>query len=132
VLPLLVWPRPTSTGKLGYIRTRMDSLDDLIRRSHDTPILLFKHSATCGTSAMAFDELEGFRQAAPEVTVVIVDVLRDRALAREIAATFGIRHESPQALLLQDGSVRWHASHYRVTADALARAVGALSQTSAG
>lgn len=108
----------------------MDSLDDLIRRSHEAPILVFKNSPTCGTSAMAFDELEAFRQAAPDTAVVVVDVLRERALAREIAARFGIRHESPQALLLQDGSVRWHASHYRVTADALARAVSALSEPS--
>lgn len=109
----------------------MDSLDDLVRRSHDAPLLLFKHSPTCGTSAMAFDELDTFRQSAPGVAVVVVDVLRDRALAREIAARFGIRHESPQVLLLQDGQVRWHASHYRVTTDALVRAVSALSQASA-
>ncbi len=108
----------------------MDSLDDLIRRSHDAPILLFKHSPTCGTSAMAFDELDAFRKTAPDLSVVVVDVFQDRALAREIAARFNIRHESPQALLLHDGSVRWHASHYRVTADALARAVSALSQPS--
>ena len=109
----------------------MDSLDTLVRRSHDAPILLFKHSPTCGTSAMAFDELEAFRQTFPDLNVVVIDVVRERQLAREIAATFGIRHESPQALLLHDGTVRWHGSHYRVTVDALTRAVNALSLPSA-
>ena len=72
--------------EVWYIRLTMDSLDELIRRSHDTPILLFKHSQTCGTSAMAYDELDTFRQSAPAVTVVVVDVFQDRALAREIAS----------------------------------------------
>lgn len=101
----------------------MEQLDTLIRRSHDAPVLLMKHSRTCGTSAMAYDELETFREGRPHVDVVIVDVFADRALSREIASHFGVRHESPQALLLVDGRVAWHGSHYRVTAEALRRAV---------
>jgi bacillithiol system protein YtxJ len=104
-------------------------LDDLTRRSHQNPVLIFKHSRTCGTSAMAFDELEEVTHRSPSLHVVVVDVLTDRALSREIAARFGIRHESPQVLLLSGGDVRWHASHYRVTAAAIGQAVAALDQS---
>ena len=77
---------------------------------------------------MAFDELEDFKQDAPPVDVVIVDVLGHRALSRAIAERFNIRHESPQALLMLGGVIRWHASHYRITADAMRRAVASLEQ----
>ena len=104
----------------------MDQLDDLVQRSCGTPLLLFKHSPTCGISAQAFDELELLQRDEAPIDVVVVDVLSDRALSRAVAAKFGIRHESPQALLMTGGTVRWHASHYRVTADAMRRAIDAL------
>jgi len=53
----------------------------------------------------------------------MVDVIRQRPLSREIAARLGIRHESPQTILIRGGAVGWHASHYDVTADALATQV---------
>jgi bacillithiol system protein YtxJ len=32
------------------------------------------------------------------------------------AQRLGIRHETPQAILLRDGRVVWNASHFRITA----------------
>jgi bacillithiol system protein YtxJ len=34
-----------------------------------------------------------------------------------------VRHESPQAILLRDGKPVWKASHFRITAGALAQAL---------
>jgi bacillithiol system protein YtxJ len=31
----------------------------------------------------------------------------------------GVRHETPQAILLRDGVPVWSASHFRITAEAL-------------
>jgi flagellar biosynthesis protein FlhG len=60
-----------------------------------------------------------------------IDVLVNRQLSRAIAARFHIRHESPQALVIRNGEVRWHGSHYQVTAlnvkQALAAAAGETS-----
>ena len=57
------------------------------------------------------------------VPVFLVDVLSQRPLSRRIAAELGIRHESPQVIVLRRGTAFWHASHYDVTADALAKEV---------
>jgi bacillithiol system protein YtxJ len=38
-----------------------------------------------------------------------------------MAARLGIRHETPQAILLRDGRPVWSASHFRITADALSK-----------
>src|SRR5262247_3077731 len=101
----------------------MPELDEAIERSHEHPVVIFKHSATCGTSAMAHEEIEAFVEGAPWAEVYVVSVHAGRALSNEIAARFRVRHESPQALVLKDGAVAWHASHFRVTASAVAAAL---------
>jgi len=59
----------------------------------------------------------------PAVPVYLVDVLDQRPLSQALAARLGIRHESPQAIVLQSGTPVWHDSHFAVTADALAAAL---------
>ncbi len=107
-------------------------LEHLLAESHARPVLLFKHSYTCGTSAFALDELRAFIAEAPrDVHYAMVAVQTHRALSSSVAATLGIRHETPQVLLLRNGQVAWHASHYRVTAEALTRALASLSPATA-
>lgn len=45
------------------------------------------------------------------LTLELVDVLSQRPLSQAIEAQFGVRHESPQILIIEDGEVLWHASH---------------------
>ena len=49
-------------------------------------------------------------------------VREDRALSLAVAERTGVRHESPQAILLDGGRPIWHASHRDVTAAAVAEA----------
>lgn len=102
---------------------RLDRVDELVERSFAAPIVIFKHSRTCGTSAYAYDELVTYRQQPTALEIHLVDVLRGREISRALATRFKVHHESPQVLLLVDGSVRWHASHYSITADALQQAL---------
>jgi hypothetical protein len=55
----------------------------------------------------------------------VLKVQPARAGSNEVALRFGVRHESPQILIVQAGRMVWHASHFRVTAravrDALSR-----------
>ncbi len=85
--------------------------------------LLFKHSTSCPISAAAFAEYEAFARAHPEVPSGWIEVVAQRPLARAVTERTGVRHESPQALLLSGGVVRWHASHSAITAASLATAV---------
>ena len=81
--------------------------------------LLYKHSDTCPISAMAHREIANLAADHPELPVYVVNVHAQRAIARDIAERFTIRHESPQVILLRDGAPVWHASHYGVTARAV-------------
>jgi thioredoxin 1 len=87
-------------------------------------VVLYKHSPLCGLSDMAARQVELFLRSHPDVPVYRVDVVRARKLAREIESRLGVRHESPQALVLRAGEVSWHGSHRAITAASLAHAVG--------
>jgi bacillithiol system protein YtxJ len=73
--------------------------------------LLFKHSTRCPVSADAFAEYRAFTAAHPEVASGWIDVIEERPLSRAVAERTGIRHESPQAILLEHGTPGWNASH---------------------
>ena len=92
--------------------------------------LLFKHSQTCPTSAFAFAEYREFLKHAPPVATAWIDVISSRPLSQEVARESGIRHESPQALLFQEGRVVWHASHGAITARSLHEALSDQSRVS--
>lgn len=97
------------------------ALDELMTRSQSEPVVLFKHSTTCPISRHAHQEMERFTDA--EVNLVVVQ--RARELSNEIARRTGVRHESPQALVVRNGDVVWNASHYDITADAVRAALEA-------
>jgi bacillithiol system protein YtxJ len=105
----------------------LDDLDAAVRRSHERPIVIFKHSLTCSRSATALREVEDFIAGAPPADVFMVPVQTSSRVSGEIAARFGVRHESPQALVIHQGAVAWHASHARVTQQHVAAALAAIA-----
>jgi bacillithiol system protein YtxJ len=107
-------------------------LDSLLTPPVPRPVLIFKHSRSCGTSAQALDELVEHLDGPPnDVRYAIVTVQSHRDVSNAIARTLGVRHETPQALLIQDGRVVWSASHFRVTADAVRAAIDRLQPSEA-
>jgi bacillithiol system protein YtxJ len=107
----------------------IEQLDRLLSESHTRPLLLFKHSFSCGVSAEALDELIDHLNAdivaagVPDPRYAIVTVQTHRDVSNAVSAKLGIRHETPQALLIRDGRVIWSASHFRVTAEAMKKAL---------
>jgi bacillithiol system protein YtxJ len=105
--------------KNHFVRiTGTNSLDELADRSQERPVVFFKHSLTCPISAAAYDEMAEF-----EGEVALIEVQRARELSREMEHRLGVTHESPQVIVLRSGQVVWHASHFEITADAVAEAV---------
>lgn len=85
--------------------------------------IVFKHSTTCPLSARAHHEAERFLESHPEQTVHLVGVIQYRSISDYIEVVTGVRHQSPQVLVLRRGEVVWHVSHFGVTAEAIASAV---------
>lgn len=86
--------------------------------------LLFKHSNACPVSSRAFAAYAEFCGERPDVPTGWIDVVADRPWSLRVAERTGVAHESPQALLIRSGKPVWHASHGRITTDALLDAAG--------
>ena len=102
----------------------LDMLEHAIAESCERPVLLFKHSRTCGISHEALDELRvHLERSGAQATYKLITVQSHRHVSDEAAERLGVRHETPQAILLRDGRPVWKASHFRITADELERAL---------
>jgi len=104
-----------------------EELDLALEQSAQRPAVIFKHSPTCGISAQAFESLtEWLMGSVPDADFYVVPVQASRALSTQLSQRFGIRHESPQVMVINHGEVAWHGSHFRATATAIAAALDKL------
>ena len=87
-------------------------------------VVLYKHSPICAVSSWAIREVRRFARERPDTAVFHIDVIRSRGVSDWISQQFGIRHESPQALVIRDGREVWATSHGGITAEALQKQVG--------
>ena len=102
--------------------TDIPALDAAIAESADRPVLLFKHSRRCGISCEALDELNAhLSEAGAQASYNLITVQSHRHVSDEASARLGVRHETPQVILLRDGRPVWNASHFGITANALSR-----------
>lgn len=85
-------------------------------------VLLLKYSPICPISLVAQSQLKMFQLDHPDALTMTVNVIGERAIAREIANLCEIEHQSPQAILFESGSATWHASHTAITAESLSAA----------
>lgn len=102
----------------------VDGLEDALAVSSERPILLFKHSTTCPVSANAYKELRRFLESdgdGAEVRLIVVQSAR--SVSDRAAELLGVRHESPQAIVVRDGRAVWNASHFDITSRALLEAL---------
>ena len=106
--------------------TAIEELDPLFEKSDQQPVLIFKHSLTCPISTAAFNEYQRFLAHLPDgdtTDYTLIEIQNARPVSTAVAERTGVRHESPQALLVRDQQVVWHASHWKITADSLRQAV---------
>ncbi len=97
-------------------------------RSKEEPVLLFKHSAACPVSGSADQEM---RQLAEDEDLPIYKLVvqESRTLSDEIADALGVRHETPQAIVLDETDPVFNTSHFDVTADTLREAVRSATRS---
>jgi bacillithiol system protein YtxJ len=88
-------------------------LAEIDQASQAQPILIFKHSTRCGISSTALSRLE--RSWKPDsdrkLKPYFLDLLAHRPLSDEVAARYGVVHESPQVLVIKNGACIYSAAH---------------------
>lgn len=99
---------------------QLDAIDQL---SKEQPVLIFKHSTQCSISQGALGRMDAGDPAAGAIgsPSFYLDLLAYRSVSNAVEARYGIRHESPQVLVIRDGRCVFHTSHRAITcADTLA------------
>lgn len=89
-------------------------LDEIQSLSAGNKVLIFKHSTRCGISSMVLKKFEAALEPQPDTVLYILDLLNHRDISNEIANRFHVHHESPQLIVIENGSCTHHASHYKI------------------
>lgn len=110
---------------MPIIPLQFRSVDELV--AHPGRTVLYKHSPTCSLCGWSEHVLARFADE-EQVELQLVDVFEDRAFSRAVEARFGVRHESPQILIIEDGVVRWHASHRGVAPERVRKALAGSAE----
>ena len=91
-----------------------EQVDQIREDSYIKPQLIFKHSTRCSISSVAKNRLD--RSATPSnIDFHFLDLITYRSVSAKVAETFKVHHESPQALLIKDGSCIYDESHMGIS-----------------
>ena len=106
------------------IATKED-LERRIESSSEKPVLFFKHSTSCATSARANRRMQNFVETAPDnlPEVYMIKVIESRQISNAVVEELGIEHASPQVILVKDGKAVWSASHFNIQGPAIEKAL---------
>ena len=95
--------------------TSLDLLETIHEESKEKPIVIFKHSSRCGVSRMVLREFQrNYSRNEEQLKLYYLDILSYRELSNEVSIKFQVLHESPQLLVIKDGMLIHHSSHYRI------------------
>jgi len=93
--------------------TESKQLDEIIANSNTKYQAIFKHSTRCGVSSGVLRQFER-QEDSGEIDFYYLDLLSFRPISDEIAAKFGVIHQSPQLLVFKNGALTAHESHYDI------------------
>ncbi|GMQ25848.1 bacillithiol system redox-active protein YtxJ [Algoriphagus sp. oki45] len=92
-------------------------LEEIKALSFEKPVLIFKHSTRCSISSMSLDRLlRNWKEEDKEkVEPFFLDLIAYRNLSDQIEDFFGVPHQSPQVLLIKDGTAVYENSHFGIS-----------------
>ena len=98
----------------------MTDLENLFESSFVRPVILFKHSNSCGISAHVFEMTS---EIDADIDLIVIQDHRD--LSNSVAERTGYVHQSPQAFVLKNGVPVYLATHYGIDPKKIVEAVAA-------
>lgn len=105
--------------------TSISELNEALQVADNEPVVLYKHSTRCNISddALRLLETEGAKVEMPRS--YYLDLIRYREVSNAIEERLGVRHQSPQVLVVFRGQVLYHKSHWRISIEAILNAAKA-------
>lgn len=104
-------------------------MNEIVELSHEKPVMIFKHSTRCGISFSALDKLveEWNPEKSENLSAYMLDVISHNQFAREIGKFFGIPHQSPQVMIIDQGKVVYEQSHFGIKYSEVEEILGKLN-----
>jgi bacillithiol system protein YtxJ len=97
--------------------TDENQINDIKEFSKTGAAIIYKHSHRCSTSSMALSRIEKSwnNNEMVHAKPFFVNVIHARSLSNKIADFFGVKHESPQLLIIKDEKCVYCASHLSIS-----------------
>jgi bacillithiol system protein YtxJ len=95
--------------------TASSNLEEIINKSFEKPVLVFKHSTACPISSIVYNRIEELsEELAEKFDCYLLLVIEDRPVSNALAEMLKVKHESPQVLLLKNGACVFNESHLMI------------------
>jgi bacillithiol system protein YtxJ len=102
--------------------TSEDQLIEIEQNSSKKPQIIFKHSTTCGISSMVLRSFKNsYSLEDNQADLYFLDLHRYRQISNEVANRFKVYHQSPQVLIIKNGTAVANESHGGITSLDLSR-----------
>lgn len=90
----------------------LDQLEEIEKRSSGKPQIIFKHSTTCGISRMVMNMFKSsYDLNENQADLYYLDLHSYREVSNEVGYQFQVVHQSPQLIVIKNGTTVSHASH---------------------
>jgi len=99
---------------------RTTHLSEIIEHSENSPVIIFKYSNECGSSARLKKSLEKrIEERKIRSPIYLVTVQVEKILSKKISEWFMVKHESPQVFVVDKGKVKYTAHHSSIDLEVL-------------
>lgn len=107
---------PLSDVFWNYLE-RQEQLEEIRRISFEKPVSIFKHSTRCAISRMAWNQFQKhYNISNDKMELYYLDLLECRSISDAIASDYNVEHQSPQIIVIKEGTVVYHTSHESIDA----------------
>ena len=90
----------------------IDQLKEVTENSKVRTQVIFKHSTTCGISRMVYNTfVDTYNLEGDSIDLYFLDLHAHRDVSNEVAIEFQVMHQSPQLIIIKNGTVVLNASH---------------------
>lgn len=98
----------------------VEQLKEIVKESKTVPVVIFKHSTSCGISRMVLRNFEKtYDIDSKQMKLYFLDLLAYRDVSNEVGYTFQVIHQSPQLIVIKNGVAVANASHHSIRAEEL-------------
>ncbi len=93
----------------------IDKLNEVKELSRNKKVLILKYSVNCGVSYIVRSLLEReWNEGEMKMPTYILDVIGKKDISKQAAIDFGVEHESPQVLIIENTKPVFTGNHGKV------------------